>query len=122
MADKNVILMKVYDFLKEVIPVLSRFPRSQKFLLGDNIQKIIMMILELTISAFYAKDLIVKKESLTQINLKIEILRYYLRLSFELGYLNSSKYNIFAEKLQEIGRMNGGWLKHINIKLKSKKN
>ena len=40
-------------------------------------------------------------------------LRAYLRLSHNLGFLPRKKYEIWSEKVVEIGKMLGGWLKSV---------
>jgi hypothetical protein len=47
------------------------------------------------------------------VNIRLEILRHYFRLCYDLGLYNSLKYKDFAERLDEIGRMTGGWLKSL---------
>ena len=44
-----------YRFLLWLIPALSRFPRDQKFLLGDRIQGTALDVLERLIEATYSK-------------------------------------------------------------------
>jgi len=41
-------------FLRRIIPQLEKFPRNQKFLLGDRIENHILDLLELFIKAFYS--------------------------------------------------------------------
>jgi hypothetical protein len=57
-----------YDLLKWAIPTLNRFPRDQRFLLGDRIEHHILDILELLISANYSRE---KLQYLREANLKI---------------------------------------------------
>lgn len=45
--------------------------------------------------------------------INLSILRHYFRLGFELGLYPSSKYEDMAKRLNEIGRMTGGWLKNL---------
>ena len=45
-----------YDLLKWTIPTLKKFPRDQRFLLGDRIENYTLDILELLICANYSKD------------------------------------------------------------------
>ena len=45
-----------YRFILWLIPTLARFPRSQKFLLGDRMQNTAIDILEALIEATYTKD------------------------------------------------------------------
>ena len=107
------ITQKVYELLKNVIPVLNRFPRSQKFVLGDRIQNQLSELLEVYIRAYYNSNNATKRTSLADANIRLEILRHYFRLAYDLGLYPSTKYQYFAEKLQEIGRMTGGWLKAL---------
>jgi hypothetical protein len=40
-------------------------------------------------------------------------IRFFFRLGYDLGLYNSARYKFFAEKVDEIGRMTGGWLKSL---------
>jgi hypothetical protein len=48
-----------------------------------------------------------------QLWVKIQILRRYLRLAYELGLYSTKVYERLAGSLNEIGRMTGGWLKKL---------
>lgn len=111
--NKETITQKVYDLLKNTIPVLNRFPRNQKFVLGDRIQNQLSELLELYINAYFQSKNH-KVPLLNQANIKLEILRHYFRLAYDLGLYKSTIYQSFAEKLHEIGRMTGGWLKSLD--------
>ena len=49
-------ITKTYDLLKWAIPHLKKFPRDQRFLLGDRIEDHLLDILELLLSANYSKE------------------------------------------------------------------
>lgn len=106
------IITKTHELLKEGILLLRRFPRDFKFNLGDRIQTRMADTLELYIKAYYSAPK-QKRELLQQANINLSILRHYFRLSFELGLYPSSKYEEMAKRLNEIGRMTGGWLKNL---------
>ena len=112
MEQKDTIIQKVYDLLKTTIPFLNTLPRSQKFTLGDKIQTHLSELLELLIRAYYAPP-VQKREKLNQVNITLEILRHYFRLCFDLNYIPFKKYEGFAQQLNEIGRMVGGWIKSL---------
>ncbi len=112
MEKQSPILVKTYDFLKMIIPVLKKFPRDQKFLLGDRLQNLSSDILELFIEAYYAPRP-EKKDKLIEANIKIEKMRFYFRLCYEMGFYHSNKYKQILNHLQEIGRMCGGWIKSL---------
>lgn len=109
---KEVIIEKAYHLLKSTIPMLEGLPRSQKFTLGDRIQNHLSDLLEFLIRAYYSPSS-EKRPILNQINIHLEILRYYFRLGYERGHYNSLKYQELAEKTDEIGRITGGWLKSL---------
>jgi hypothetical protein len=99
---------KTYQFLLWLIPAVEKFPRSQKFLLGDRIQSTATDLLERLIEATYTRQ---RRGPLTQANLCIEKLRFLFRLSMDLEYLDKRRYEHAARNLDEIGRLIGGWLR-----------
>ena len=48
------------------------------------------------------------------VDVELEKIRKYVRLSFNLRYIPQKKYQVWSEKLDEIGKMLGGWLKTVN--------
>jgi hypothetical protein len=96
------------SFLLWLVPTVDRFPRSQKFLLGDRIQSTALDVLEALIEATYTRE---RKIHLARANLAIEKLRFFFRLATELGHLDSRRYEHAARSLDEIGRLVGGWPK-----------
>jgi hypothetical protein len=111
-TSNETIVRKAYDLLLHTIPVLNKFPRNQRFALADRIQGGLTELLEALVRAYYS-PLAMKKDLLLQVNIQLEILRHYFRLCYDLGLYSSLKYQEFAERLDEIGRMNGGWLKSL---------
>ncbi|HAD13053.1 MAG TPA: diversity-generating retroelement protein Avd [Saprospirales bacterium] len=109
---KETIVAKAYDLLKHTLPIIEGFPRSQKFTLGDRIQNHLSDLLEMLIEAYYLPAA-EKRPALQKVNIKLEQLRYFFRLGFDRGHYNSIRYNEFAQRLDEIGRMVGGWIKSL---------
>ena len=103
-------LTRIYDLLLWIVPVLEKFPRTQRFLLGDRIETHLLQIMELLIKAAYTKN---KRDLLISANLKLEILRYLIRLAKDLRYLSIKKYEFISKALNEIGKEIGGWLKSL---------
>lgn len=102
-------ITKLYDFILWLIPKLEKFPRSQKFLLADRIETLLLDILELLVGAAYSKN---KIPLLRDVNLKLEKLRYLVRLSKDLKLLNIKSYEFSSRALDEIGKTIGGWIKY----------
>ena len=91
-----------------LVPTVEKFPRSQKFLLGDRIQSTALDVLERLIEATYTKA---RRQMLGRANLGIEKLRILFRLATELQYLDTRRYEHAARSLDEIGKLVGGWIK-----------
>ena len=102
-------ITKLYDLLLWMIPKLEKFPRSQKFVLGDRMETLMLDILELLIEAAYSKK---KQAVLRSANLKLEQLRYLVRLSKDLKLLNLKAYEFSARAIDGVGTSVGGWLKY----------
>lgn len=105
------VLEKMYQFLLWLIPTVEKFPRSQKFLLGDRLQAGALDVLEGLVDAAYTRN---RSAILQRVNLGLEKLRYLIRLAKDLRYLDLRRYEFAAHAIEEIGRMVGGWLKAGN--------
>jgi hypothetical protein len=93
-------------FLLWLVPVVERFPRRQKFLLGDRIQGVALDVLEALIEATYTRE---RRAHLARANLGLEKLRVLIRLATEMEILDQRRYEYAARTLEDIGRLVGGW-------------
>lgn len=101
-------LDKAYQFLVWLIPTLEKFPRGQRFLLGDRIETVALDVLEGLIEATYTRE---TRAILARVNLLLEKLRHLIRLAKDLHYLDLRRYEFAARATDEIGRLVGGWMK-----------
>lgn len=101
-------LEKFQQFLHWLIPTIEKFPRSQKFTLGDRIQTTALDVLERIIEATYTR---VRNKILGSANLGVEKLRVMIRLATDLKLMDLRRYEFAARNLDEVGRMIGGWIK-----------
>lgn len=101
-------LEAMYRFTLWLVPTVEKFPRSQKFLLGDRLQTTALDVLERLIEATYT---MARARSLHAANLGIEKLRLLFRLATEMRYLDPKRYEHAARTLDEVGRLVGGWIK-----------
>lgn len=103
---------KILDMMEYAyLHALSQYPKSEKFALAADIKRCMDSLLELCIDA---KKHHFKKTTLEKMDVQLEKVRKYVRLSFNLKYLPLKKYQVWSEKLDEIGKMLGGWLKTVN--------
>ncbi len=101
-------LESMYRFVLWLVPTVEKFPRRQKFLLGDRLQATALDVLERLVEATYTRD---RRRHLAAANLGIEKLRLLCRLAKDLGHLDERRYEHAARALDETGRLIGGWRK-----------
>ena len=106
-----VVITKVYDLLLWMIPKLAKFPKNQRYLLGQRIENGLLDILEILIEASFTKE---KLNLLRRANLNLEKLRFLIRLAKDMHYINLAAYEYQAKATNEIGKMLGGWIKSQN--------
>ncbi len=103
------VIEQVKMLIDWVLPKLGKFPRDQRFLLADRIERNLLDILELLIEAFYAPER--RSKLLYEANIKLDVLRYLSRISCDNRYFDIKSHNYFCLKIDEIGNMVGGWKK-----------
>lgn len=104
---------KIFEFYKLFHEFIKLFPKTEKYSLGQKIENLILEILELTLKTIYSTKQ-EKSLSLKKIDVKLNLLKMLIRLANEIRILDNKKYLFLQEKLQEIGRMVGGWIRYLN--------
>lgn len=91
---------------------IEKMPKKDKYTLGEKSQKTTLEVMESLITAsFVGKN--EKSKHLENAATKLDLLKLLVRLGNDLNAISNSKYIYLEEKLQEIGRMLGGWLKSL---------
>ncbi|MDO8473981.1 MAG: four helix bundle protein [bacterium] len=83
--------------------------------MGEKIDSFFVEVLESIVIASYLS----KQEKLPHIKrglLKLDVLKFFLQVAWEIKALDSKKYIALSEHLNEIGRMLGGWRKGFENK------
>ena len=106
MLDDLVIYQKTYDFMLWLHPVVNKFPKNQRFVLGQKIEN---KTLDLIHSMIVANALRDKSAALRQASAELDELRILIRLSKDLHFVNVKQYGVAAEKMNEMGRLLFGW-------------
>ncbi len=101
-----IIYQKTYDFLLWLHPVINKFPKSQRFVLGQRIENKTLNLLHSMIVANAERD---KSTTLKQASVELDELRILIRLSKDLHFVNIKQYGVAAEKMNEIGKLLSGW-------------
>lgn len=106
------ILKKTIDLYKEFYQYLKTFPKKDQYVLGKRCEEHMISFMELLLSAvsLYKQE---KKAKLLEANNKFDLLKVLLRMAREFKMLDNKKYLSLEEKIQEIGRMLGGWIRSL---------
>ena len=91
---------KLYDFIKYIYPVLRQYPKSEKFSLQKDTKNCIMDILRYIIRAGKSTT---KKKLLYDADVELVILRYYIRIAYDLDVVEVQS-SIIAD-LAEVNRL-----------------
>jgi four helix bundle protein len=106
------IIQKVYDFYRELYLAVEKMPKKDKYTLGEKAQRSTMDLIELLLEAGY-QEKFKKGPTLDQAAVKLDLIKLIVRLAQDLKAMPTNKYLFLEEKLQEIGRMLGGWIKSL---------
>jgi hypothetical protein len=104
------IIQKVYDFYRELYLAVEKMPKKDKYTLGEKTQKATLELLELLIAASYFSKS-GKSSLLNKASIRLDLLKLIVRLSHAVNAIPMKKYLLLEEKLQEIGKMLGGWIR-----------
>jgi len=102
------IFEKTYELILWLYPTVNKFPKSQRFVLGQQIENTVLEILKGIIQTNQEKS---KLTFLKQISVDLDKLRILIRLSKDLKFINLKQYQFSADKVNEIGKMLGGWIR-----------
>lgn len=91
------------------------FPKVERFGIGQKIEQTFLDILEFSFaSAYLAPEQ--KIISLGKTISKLDILKFFMQLAWESKLIQTEKYADLSQRLEEIGRMLGGWRKGLQSK------
>ena len=96
---------KLWDELR------NNFPKKSRYTLGAKIDTLFLETVESlflggTLSRGHKLPVLQKASS------KLDLLKFFLQLSWELKILDNKKYVALSEPLNDIGKMLGGWIRN----------
>lgn len=87
-------------------------PKSHRFTFGERVDRLTLDCLEFIIEAIYSSRT-EKPALLRRVNLNLEKLRVLWRLICDRRWISQQQLLFVSQRLDEIGRMVGGWLKQL---------
>lgn len=91
---------------------LNRLPRTTRYTVGAKIDTLFTDLIAIALTSKYAK----REEKLfilKQMSEKLDHLKYFITILWEMKALETNKYSRLAEKLSTVGRMVGGLMNKL---------
>jgi len=99
--------------------IVPHMARSARYTLGTRIENKFLDLLEFSYIAYFTeKDK--KLEKIKKCILALDILKYMISIAWEGKLISNKQYESVSLKLDEVGKMLGGWMNFANKKLPSK--
>lgn len=115
---------KIYEMIMYGNPKLKDFPKTERYVLAGDIRKTMYTMLEMAVrleKKYY------KKTTLQDLDIEVDVLRNLLRLAKDLDLYPKQKpcldfhsWEVWIRKVDEIGRMIGGYMAWVNSREKQK--
>jgi hypothetical protein len=90
-------------------PTINKFPKKQRFVLGQRLENTILSFTLLLIRANYAKS---KASILEEAREQLYLFVILVRLAKDLKFMSVKQYEFVTKKVYEVGKMLGGWLNY----------
>jgi hypothetical protein len=100
-------LIEAYKLWHEFMPNMAK---TSRYTLGQKIDDLFIETTELMFLASHlAKEQ--KLPYLQKATAKLDLLKLFLQISWEIKAIDNRKYIMLAEPLEEVGKMLGGWVR-----------
>jgi hypothetical protein len=109
MISDLIVFQKTYDFLLWVKPTVQRFAKVHKYSLGVQLEQESVKLLQQIIRAnLYKKE---RRGRIAECFVEYETIKILVRLSKDFDLLSVKQYEFASVRLNEIGKLLGGWYK-----------
>ena len=107
-ADELPLFVQWEATLGEILDRTARFPKAVRFTFGQRIDGLGLDVMQRLVEARYSRE---KAASLRAAGLSIETIRVLCRVAHARGYLDHKGFEGVVRRLDEAGRMVGGWIR-----------
>ena len=115
---------KIYEMILYGNPQLKDFPKTERYVLAGDIRKTMYGMLEMAVRLEKKYH---KKTTLQDLDIEVDVLRNLLRLAKDPNLYQKQKpcldfhtWEVWIRKVDEIGRMIGGYMDFVNGNQKQK--
>jgi len=113
------VLLKTKESYKYWLAIERNFPKVERLGIGNKIDTVFLELLEIMFNSIYVSP-VEKIGLLSKAISKHDSLKFFIQLAWENKLIHTDKYAELSLKLEEIGRMLGGWKRGLQTKLPPK--
>ena len=106
---KLLIYQKYADVIDYGYNLLIKYPKTEKYALSSSIRNSMFETLRLILYANKIADKYSKMKILNKIDAEVAMQGFYVRFSYKQRYISSKNYLEWSKRLDEIGKILGGW-------------
>jgi hypothetical protein len=112
MKEELIIYQKYVDLIDYAYVLLIKYPKYEKFGICSEIRKNMFSTLQNILLISHEFDGSTKLKLLNELDALVGMHKFYIRFSYNKKYINSSNYMEWSKRINEIGKMIGGWYKY----------
>ena len=106
-----IIYQKYMNFFYYTYDLVKKYPKHERFCLVQEIKNSLLGGLREIIQALKSQQKYEKIKYLKEMDVNLNLLKVYMRISYKYKYITLQNYNTASEHLTEIGKLLGGLLK-----------
>lgn len=104
------VLKKSYELYRQLYKQIEKFPKRSRYTIGARIENNLLELMEnITLANIQIETL--REPILHKASVKCDICKILFRLSYDLNLMSDRQYIELSSKVNEIGKMLGGWIK-----------
>ena len=111
--DSASIIQRVKEGYLVWINIVPHIPKSARYTIGTRIENKFLDLLELTYIAYFTEKE-KKSDKLSECILVLDTLKFFLTVAWEAKLISNNQFEDIVRKLEEVGRMLGGWKKNLD--------
>lgn len=108
------LLSKIDKFYATLLPVLRKFPKTQRYTMAINIENELLSCVRLVYFIAYQKYQ--RAENLKALRIQLHLLNFLIRASHGQNFISDAGYELYAKEVSELGKITSQWLKTVEKK------
>ena len=108
------LFLKSYEMLVWLLRHTSKFPKNQRFVMAKRMEEAALDFHDALLASARTRQPRRLLSGLHQADIYLERLKVYNRLASDLKLHALDQYAHLAERLDELGRLLGGWIRAVN--------